>query len=115
MTFTIGFIIVQREICCCPELSNFAQFKNDKLTVACTHSFARVQVSWLHNGSPVKKSKDIDIFYDNGRCSLVIYEVYLEDAGEYICVGKNENGSTQTSCRLIVERTFVFVHINAIS
>jgi len=46
----------------------------------------------------------VDIFYDNGRCSVVIYEVYLEDAGEYICVGKNEHGSTQTSCRLIVER-----------
>ena len=64
------------------------------------------QIVWQHNGSPVKKSKDIEVFFDNGRCSIVIQEIYLEDGGEYVCTAKNDYGSAKTSCRLIVERKY---------
>ena len=53
----------------------------------------------------MKKSKDIEVLTDCGRCSLIIHEVYLEDAGDYVCQGKNEHGTVQTSCHLTVERT----------
>jgi len=63
------------------------------------------QITWLHNDKPVKRSKDIEMLTDCGRCSLIIHEVYLEDSGDYVCEGRNEHGSAQTSCHLTVERT----------
>ena len=54
----------------------------------------------------MKKSKDIEAVTDCGRCSLIIHEVYLEDAGDYVCIGKNEHGTAQTSCQLTVERMY---------
>jgi len=69
------------------------------------------QISWLHNGHPVKKSRDIEVLTDCGRCSLIIHEVYLEDAGEYVCEGHNEHGTAQTSCHLTVERTIFVVRV----
>ena len=62
------------------------------------------QITWLHNEKPVKKSKDIEVVTDCGRCSLIVHEVYLEDAGDYVCIGTNEHGTAQTSCHLVVER-----------
>jgi len=65
-----------------------------------------LQITWLHNDKPVKRSKDIEMVTDCGRCSLIIHEVYLEDAGQYVCAGTNEHGTAQTSCQLSVERTY---------
>ena len=65
------------------------------------------QITWLHNDKPVKRSKDIEVVTDCGRCSLIIHEVYLEDAGDYVCHGRNEHGTAQTSCHLTVERNYI--------
>lgn len=42
--------------------------------------------------------------FDGERCTFIIREVYLEDAGIYRCVAQNAHGSDSTTCRLHVER-----------
>lgn len=56
----------------------------------------------------MKDVKDFELTFDGERASLIIREVYLEDSGDYRCVAKNSQGSAETSCRLIVEREFLF-------
>eukprot|EP00106_Octopus_bimaculoides_P016754 XP_014784196.1 PREDICTED: titin-like isoform X3 [Octopus bimaculoides] len=61
------------------------------------------EVIWYHNDKPVKESKDIQLLFEGDRCTLVIREVYLEDAGLYRCVARNPHGVAESHCKLIVE------------
>lgn len=63
-----------------------------------------LQVIWYHNDKPVKESSDIQLLFEGDRCTLVIREAYLEDAGNYRVTAKNEHGQAESSCRLHVER-----------
>ena len=59
----------------------------------------------MHNDKPVKESADIQLLFEGDRCTLVIREAYLEDAGMYRVVAKNEHGVAECSSKLHVERT----------
>lgn len=41
------------------------------------------EVIWYHNEEPVKESNDIQLQFQGDRCSLLIQEAFVEDAGNY--------------------------------
>jgi len=51
-----------------------------------------------------KGGKDFELFYEGGKCTLNIPEVYLEDSGDYLCIARNVHGSAKTQCRITIER-----------
>ena len=63
----------------------------------------RPNVTWYHDEQMVYQSEEFKLFYDEDNlCSLVIMDVYPEDAGKYTVVAKNEFGTAMSSCELIV-------------
>uniref|UniRef100_A0A1A9W7E8 Ig-like domain-containing protein n=1 Tax=Glossina brevipalpis TaxID=37001 RepID=A0A1A9W7E8_9MUSC len=60
------------------------------------------EVIWYHNEQPVKESVDIQLLFQGDRCSLIIQEVYQEDAGNYKVVAINSAGQASNSCELKV-------------
>ncbi|ESO07120.1 hypothetical protein HELRODRAFT_191066 [Helobdella robusta] len=62
------------------------------------------EITWFHNGKPIRQTKDFDFTFDiyNGKCVLLIHELYLEDTGVYLCQAKNEHGSDTTVAKLRV-------------
>ncbi|XP_030372939.1 uncharacterized protein LOC115622947 isoform X1 [Scaptodrosophila lebanonensis] len=60
------------------------------------------EVIWYHNERPVKESADVQLLFQGDRCSLIIQEVYQEDAGNYKVVAINSAGETSSSCELKV-------------
>ncbi|XP_050335990.1 titin homolog isoform X3 [Bactrocera neohumeralis] len=60
------------------------------------------EVIWYHNERPVKESADVQLLFQGDRCSLIIQEVYQEDAGNYKVVAINSAGEAASSCELKV-------------
>ncbi|XP_037721818.1 uncharacterized protein LOC119554814 isoform X23 [Drosophila subpulchrella] len=60
------------------------------------------EVIWYHNERPVKESADVQLLFQGDRCSLIIQEVYQEDAGHYKVVAINSAGEASSSCELKV-------------
>ncbi|KAH8272384.1 hypothetical protein KR018_001100 [Drosophila ironensis] len=60
------------------------------------------EVIWYHNDRPIKESADVQLLFQGDRCSLIIQEVYQEDAGHYKVVAINSAGETSSSCELKV-------------
>ncbi|XP_015043414.2 titin-like isoform X8 [Drosophila pseudoobscura] len=60
------------------------------------------EVIWYHNERPVKESADVQLLFQGDRCSLIVQEVYQEDAGHYKVVAINSAGETSSSCELKV-------------
>ena len=53
-------------------------------------------VTWYKNGNQLTNSPDYQIYYNNGLCTLIIAEVFPEDAGKFTCNATTDAG-TQTS------------------
>ena len=51
----------------------------------------------------MKESQYFRMTYENDIATLKIVEVFMEDAGEYICTAMNEAGNAQTSCDVTVK------------
>lgn len=62
-----------------------------------------LQVIWYHNDRPVKESEDFQLLFQGDRCSLIIKEVYIEDAGDYKVVAINSGGEASSKCTLAVQ------------
>ena len=61
-------------------------------------------VTWFKEGTLLPPSDDFLQFHDDDNMiSLVIKEVYPEDAGTYTVVAKNPSGTAQSSAGLVVE------------
>lgn len=60
------------------------------------------EVIWYHNERPVKESDDVQLLFQGDRCSLLIHEAYLEDAGNYRVVAINSGGEASSVCELSV-------------
>ncbi|VDP95730.1 unnamed protein product [Trichobilharzia regenti] len=57
----------------------------------------------MKNGIPLARSNSYAI-HENGQYhSLVFYDVFIEDQGEYTCVAENPYGNAFSSCRMDVE------------
>ncbi|XP_042876868.1 titin-like isoform X4 [Penaeus japonicus] len=61
------------------------------------------EVIWYHDDKPVKESTDFKLLFHGDRCSLIIQEAFLEDAGIYRVVAMNSAGEASTACFLNVE------------
>merc|ERR1719394_2007742 len=64
----------------------------------------RPQITWFRQTAIIKPSPDFQIYYDdNNMATLVIKEVFPEDAGTFTCVAKNCVGFASSSAELAVE------------
>lgn len=68
------------------------------------------EVIWYHDNQPVKESSDFQLLFQGDKCSLIIEEAYLEDAGEYKAVAINSAGEATSSCRLSVSSLEITEH-----
>ena len=64
----------------------------------------RPQITWFRQTAIIKPSQDFQIYYDDSNsATLVIKEVFPEDAGTFTCVAKNCMGFASSSGELVVE------------
>lgn len=62
----------------------------------------KFDVVWLHNDKEIKPSKDFQYEAAGEVRTLVIAEVFPEDAGTYTCEAFNDSGEAFSSCSLVV-------------
>ena len=60
-------------------------------------------VLWLHNEKEIKPSKDFEYKSSGQTHSLIIQEIFPEDAGSYTCEAFNDVGECFSTCSLVVE------------
>ncbi|XP_057334956.1 titin isoform X6 [Microplitis mediator] len=60
------------------------------------------EVIWYHDDQPVKESADFQLLFQGDRCSLIIHEAFLDDAGKYKVVAINSQGEISSHCVLSV-------------
>uniref|UniRef100_A0A0K8VP60 Titin n=2 Tax=Bactrocera latifrons TaxID=174628 RepID=A0A0K8VP60_BACLA len=64
----------------------------------------RPQIAWFRETAIIKPSQDFQMYYDEDNvATLIIREVFPEDAGKFTCVAKNAAGFTSSTTELIVE------------
>uniref|UniRef100_A0A1A9UCU1 Titin n=1 Tax=Glossina austeni TaxID=7395 RepID=A0A1A9UCU1_GLOAU len=64
----------------------------------------RPQIAWFRETAIIKPSQDFQMYYDEDNvATLIIREVFPEDAGRFTCVAKNSVGFTSTTTELVVE------------
>lgn len=64
----------------------------------------RPQITWFRQTAIIKPSQDFQIYYDDDNvATLIIREVFPEDAGTFTCVAKNAAGFASSTTELIVE------------
>lgn len=54
----------------------------------------------------MKESSDFQLLFQGDRCSLVIHEAFLDDAGTYKVVAINSGGEASSQCTLTVMCTY---------
>ena len=62
----------------------------------------RSKVTWTRDGAPLSSTPSMEVKYKNGVASVVIGEVFPEDAGRYACKATNTKGSVETSSKISV-------------
>ncbi|XP_063986915.1 muscle M-line assembly protein unc-89 isoform X2 [Diachasmimorpha longicaudata] len=60
------------------------------------------EVIWYHDNQLVKESPDIQLLFHGDKCSLIIHEVVMNDAGVYKVVAVNSGGKISSQCILSV-------------
>jgi hypothetical protein len=66
----------------------------------------RPQITWFRQTQIILPSKEFQMYYDDDDvATLVIRDVFPEDAGTFTCVAKNAVGFASSSTELIVEYT----------
>lgn len=64
----------------------------------------RPQITWFRQTAIIKSSTDFHMYYDEDNiATLIIKEVFPEDAGTFTCVAKNAAGFASSTAELIVE------------
>lgn len=64
----------------------------------------RPQITWFRQTAIIKPSQDFQIYYDeDNTATLIIREVFPEDAGTYTCVAKNAAGFASSTTQLAVD------------
>lgn len=78
----------------------------EAVTLTCAVSGSgQFDVIWLHNEKEIKPSKDFEYKANPAAntYSLIIHEIFPEDAGTYTCEAFNDAGECFSSCTLMVE------------
>lgn len=64
----------------------------------------RPQITWFRQTAVIKSSTDFQMYYDEDNiATLIIREVFPEDAGTFTCVAKNAAGFASSTAELVVE------------
>lgn len=64
----------------------------------------RPQITWFRQTAVIKQSTDFQMFYsEENVATLIIREVFPEDAGTFTCVAKNSAGFASSTTELVVE------------
>ena len=63
------------------------------------------EISWYHDDKIITENQDFNLTYnvESGACTLLIAEVFPQDAGEYKCIAVNPHGEAVTRAMLEVE------------
>lgn len=61
------------------------------------------EVIWYHNGKPVKESDKLKLLFEGDRCTLILKEISVNDAGNYRCVAINPVGEASSECKIIIK------------
>lgn len=88
-----------------PEVNLFTR-KINHLAISFSIDSIILQVIWYHDEQPVKESSDFQLLFQGDRCTLVIHEAFLDDAGVYKVVAINSGGEASSQCTLTVTRTY---------
>jgi len=84
-------------------LKDFSVFEGKSVRLDCVIvGQPEPEVIWYHNNRPVKESTDFQLLFQGDRCSLLIQEAYLEDAGHYKVVAINSAGEASSQCQLAI-------------
>uniref|UniRef100_A0A182P3R5 Titin n=1 Tax=Anopheles epiroticus TaxID=199890 RepID=A0A182P3R5_9DIPT len=66
--------------------------------------FPRPSITWFRQTAVIKPSQDFQIYYDDDNvATLIIREVFPEDAGTFTCVAKNIAGFASSATELVVD------------
>ena len=70
------------------------------------------EITWYHDDKIITENQDFNLSYDleSGACTLLIAEVFPQDAGEYKCVAVNSHGDALTRAMLEVECKYTIVN-----
>jgi hypothetical protein len=60
------------------------------------------QVTWTKDGKAISSSEIMEVKYKNGTATVLINEVFPEDAGRYTCRATNTKGSVETSSKVVI-------------
>uniref|UniRef100_T1J5H7 Ig-like domain-containing protein n=1 Tax=Strigamia maritima TaxID=126957 RepID=T1J5H7_STRMM len=78
--------------------------EGEKVTMDCVVTGQpKPKVKWFFNSRELKPSPDFDMKYDDNKATLTIREIFIEDAGEYICRATNIYGTVISRCIMTVE------------
>lgn len=58
---------------------------------------------WYKNGRILRPATHHKQIYINNKAELEFREAFLDDAGRYECVAKNNYGEARDSCRMTVK------------
>jgi uncharacterized protein YbaA (DUF1428 family) len=62
------------------------------------------KIEWLRNEQTIKEAQSVTIQQDtSGLCTLIISEVFPEDAGEYTCIAKNRIGEAVCKTTVVID------------
>lgn len=84
-------------------LSNQTVDEAESVSFVCTYKGQPLpDIEWRFNGSPIQDGEIYHIIPEQGKSTLMIPEVYPEDAGTYTVKAFNKYGEAQSSCVLDV-------------
>jgi len=88
------------------QLKDFACSPGQCCVLECRVSGEPDEVVWKREGTVIEDSFEFRTLHKGEVCTLVIGELFPEDAGIFACEAKNAAGSTKTSCKLSVQGEF---------
>jgi len=81
--------------------------EGDHVTLQCRiqpENDPRLTVEFLHNNQPLASGHRTKLVHNFGFISLDILDAKFEDAGVWTCLCRNDLGSCQSSCEILVKR-----------
>ncbi|CAC5377034.1 TTN [Mytilus coruscus] len=103
----VTITVEEKEITKAPEVIQYlqdisAQDGGQAQLVCKVTGIPRPTVTWYKGEEMIFPSEEFKVAYEGDECTLIIADVYPEDAGQYKVVAKNDVGTAMTTCDLSV-------------